>query len=798
MGRTLICAWSFVFVVWAGAARAQVVLKQTVLGPMPTDMRALSIAPDAGRVALAADAGSRQQVFIDGVPGEQYSALTPAASFGHGDVPRLLLISPDGQVVAYGAMKTPGQAVMVVNNHDGPVFDRIGGSAFSPVGHRFVYTAHRGGQSFVVLDGQVSPGYGRLPENEIWFSDDGRHLGYAAVGGDGKMHAVLDGIEGPGFQSVSNLHLSHSGHVAYVAHTSPSDNLDDHMVVDGQVGPKYAQFQKFVFSADGNHWGYIAKSNERQDRGYYPTVAVIDGQVSPSYLEVGYLMASPDGKRWAYSAAAVNGRTMSRYAMVDGNKSLDYANVDTFRFSEDGRHFVYVATQNTANGKKDIAVLDGQEQQPCQEIDRSTLQFSPDGQHLAYTYREGSFGYAVIDGKRGPPYQAIDPRSLQWNPSLGQFVYKTRGSTGAWFVGIGTQAAAPAGPSGVQGGPVDMVLTPDGKHTAAVVGKGGGEAGEAGVQVLLDGKPIGDVYSRVEQLQVSPDGQHVAFLATPTRDSGKKGTFAVHDGREGPPYFRIDKVLLSPDGRHVAYNAIEAGTKFYAVVDSLQGPAYEQMPLGLTSKYEAFQFRPDGSLVFLAVTGGKLNRMVYPAESLAAIPKAPGAAAVASAPGFAQIYAFGKVEKDGNKPAVLAAAPDGTLLGATSGGGKYQRGILFRIKPDGSDYAILHSFTGGRSDGQYPTSLFVGADGAVYGSYMMDGPGQGGIFRCSADGKDYKIVHGFSGNDGASPIAQVMDSDGTLYGIVRSPNAIFRMKPDGSNPTLIYTAKPAYRGPPPI
>src|SRR5262249_45208535 len=142
-----------------------------------------------------------------------------------------------------------------------------------------------------------------------------------------------------------------------------------------------------------------------------------------------------------------------------------------------------------------------------------------------------------------------------------------------------------------------------------------------------------------------------------------------------------------------------------------------------------------------------------------------------------------------------AVAPDGAIYTATSGGGKYVRGALCKMKPDGSECAIIHSFAGGRSDGNVPTSLMIGPDGAVYGSLMNEGPGGAGlIYRCVTGDSDYKIVHAFEGNDaGATPVICAIDPDGTIYGIVGRmvPYPIFRMKSDGSDLTLIYKPKRA-------
>ena len=59
-------------------------------------------------------------------------------------------------------------------------------------------------------------------------------------------------------------------------------------------------------------------------------------------------------------------------------------------------------------------------------------------------------------------------------------------------------------------------------------------------------------------------------------------------------------------------------------------------------------------------------------------------------------------------------------------GGLNRYGLVFRIRPDGTAYEVVHKFTG--ADGAWPGSrLVAGADGALYGSARDGGPGEGGV-----------------------------------------------------------------------
>jgi hypothetical protein len=105
--RTLVTAFaSLALGHLAFAAPGQIILRQTLLGPMPTDFRQLSIAPDGSRVGLVANAGTRQVVFIDGNKGTPYSTIVQLSGMGQGHSgPPLVMLSADQRLVAYAATR---------------------------------------------------------------------------------------------------------------------------------------------------------------------------------------------------------------------------------------------------------------------------------------------------------------------------------------------------------------------------------------------------------------------------------------------------------------------------------------------------------------------------------------------------------------------------------------------------------------------------------------------------------------------------------------------------------------------
>jgi uncharacterized repeat protein (TIGR03803 family) len=183
--------------------------------------------------------------------------------------------------------------------------------------------------------------------------------------------------------------------------------------------------------------------------------------------------------------------------------------------------------------------------------------------------------------------------------------------------------------------------------------------------------------------------------------------------------------------------------------------------------------------------------------------------------GFAVLHTFLGGPGDGAHPAAtLLLATDGFLYGTTRAGGGAECGAsggcgtLFRVAIDGSHYAVLHTFTGGATDGAIPGAgaLLQATDGSLYGTTANGGgsgchaPGGCGIlFRMAVDGTGYAVLRRFTGGptDGASPNGLTQATDGFLYGTTAAGGGsgcngplgcgtLFRMAPDGTGYAVLH------------
>ncbi len=108
-----------------------------------------------------------------------------------------------------------------------------------------------------------------------------------------------------------------------------------------------------------------------------------------------------------------------------------------------------------------------------------------------------------------------------------------------------------------------------------------------------------------------------------------------------------------------------------------------------------------------------------------------------------------------------------TLYGVTIAGGSADDGTVFAMKLDGSDYRILHSFTGGATDGENPTANLVLVGSTLYGTTTEGGTANDGtLFSLQLDGTNFQVVHSFSSaaDNAGVPRGDLALSGSVLYG----------------------------------
>lgn len=137
------------------------------------------------------------------------------------------------------------------------------------------------------------------------------------------------------------------------------------------------------------------------------------------------------------------------------------------------------------------------------------------------------------------------------------------------------------------------------------------------------------------------------------------------------------------------------------------------------------------------------------------------------------LYSFTGGTDGGAPGSVLIFDKQGNLYGETSVGGDYGYGTVFKLTPGGGGWTetVLHSFNADGIDGTNPASVvFKGKN--LYGTTWTGGSssacsgGCGTVFEITSKGVE-KVLHSFSGSDGANPgngDGLTLGKGGILYG----------------------------------
>jgi|HubBroStandDraft_6_1064221.scaffolds.fasta_scaffold35916_3 uncharacterized repeat protein (TIGR03803 family) len=145
---------------------------------------------------------------------------------------------------------------------------------------------------------------------------------------------------------------------------------------------------------------------------------------------------------------------------------------------------------------------------------------------------------------------------------------------------------------------------------------------------------------------------------------------------------------------------------------------------------------------------------------------------------FAVLYSFctgNNACPDGSSPfAGVIADTAGNLYGTASvGGANVGCGVVFKLSPPNRKRSVwgesvLHSFQGAPNDGCYPVGdLVADSTGTLYGTASNGGTyNYGSVFSIKPGGSNFKTLYSFTnGTDGTFPLAGlIFDTTGNLYG----------------------------------
>lgn len=176
--------------------------------------------------------------------------------------------------------------------------------------------------------------------------------------------------------------------------------------------------------------------------------------------------------------------------------------------------------------------------------------------------------------------------------------------------------------------------------------------------------------------------------------------------------------------------------------------------------------RPDTDPLVAAQNSPMVRRTSF---AVAVIVLAIAARSSVAAVEFTNIHHFAGGVSGAAYPSYSGLATDGTnIFGFASRGGLSNSGVVFRISVDGSNLQVLHSFSGGASDGARPVGTPALDGDNLFG--MTSGGGVsnlGTIFKLTLSTTNYSVIHHFRRGltDGSTPYGSLACDGTNLFGM---------------------------------
>lgn len=164
--------------------------------------------------------------------------------------------------------------------------------------------------------------------------------------------------------------------------------------------------------------------------------------------------------------------------------------------------------------------------------------------------------------------------------------------------------------------------------------------------------------------------------------------------------------------------------------------------------------------------------------------------------GFLTLHSFtASSTSDGWGPQTPLILSGRTLYGTTNSGGANNHGTVFRLSVNGTSFTILHSFSGGLSDGSFPGgALILDGSGKLFGTsqFGVEG-GSGALFSIKTDGTGFLLLRAFNALEGTHLYGSLIrDGAGFLYGTCERGGSygygtIFKVKTDGTGLVVLHS-----------
>jgi uncharacterized repeat protein (TIGR03803 family) len=130
------------------------------------------------------------------------------------------------------------------------------------------------------------------------------------------------------------------------------------------------------------------------------------------------------------------------------------------------------------------------------------------------------------------------------------------------------------------------------------------------------------------------------------------------------------------------------------------------------------------------------------------------------------------------------------LYGSTSGGGTEDKGVVFKIKTDGTAGTVIHNFTGGANDGSTPWVPLTVSGNTVFGRTLYGGTNNSGVlYKMDTFGGGFTKL--FDYGDLKHPSGSLTVSNSMIYAVIggggQDRGSVVKFTTDGTDYTVLHT-----------